>query len=118
MHLREVEPRLRTVDEPDGVEFPVDARMLGAADTWNLATALGDLDLAFTPAGTTGYDDLRRNATSVELGDGLVVRVASLPDVIRSKEAAGREKDRGQLPLLRRTLEEIRSRQPDRQRKI
>jgi len=116
--LRELRPRLRTADEPDGVEFPVDARVLGAADTWNLSTALGDLDLAFTPAGTTGYDDLRRNASSVDLGRGLVVRVASLADVIRSKEAAGREKDRAQLPLLRRTLEEIRGREADRHSKI
>jgi hypothetical protein len=114
--LRELEPRLRTADEPDGVAFPVDAQMLAGADTWNLSTVLGDLDVAFTPAGTAGFDDLRRSATSVELGDGLVVHVASLADVIRSKEAAGREKDRAQLPLLRRTLEAIR--EADRHRKI
>jgi hypothetical protein len=35
------------------------------------------------------------------------VAVASLSDVIRSKEAAGREKDRAVLPLLRRTEEEV-----------
>jgi hypothetical protein len=115
--LRELQPRLRTADEPDGVSFLVDARMLGEADTWNLSTALGDLDVAFSPAGTAGYDDLHRSATSVELGSGLVIRVASLADVIRSKEAAGREKDRAQLPLLRRTLEELRVRPADRQRK-
>jgi hypothetical protein len=34
-----------------------------------------------------------------------------LRDVIRSKEAAGRDKDVAQLPLLRRTLEQIRERQ-------
>jgi hypothetical protein len=45
------------------------------------------------------------------LGKGLVVTVASLRDVIRSKEAAGRDKDLAQLPLLRRTLEQIRERQ-------
>jgi hypothetical protein len=57
------------------------------------------------------------NAASVELGSGLVVRVASLADVIRSNEAAGREKDRPQLAFLRRTLEEIRAREINRQRK-
>ena len=36
--------------------------------------------------------------------------VASLADVIRSKEAANREKDRAQLPALRRTLEILRER--------
>jgi hypothetical protein len=115
--LRELEPRLRTADEPEGVSFPVEARMLATADTWNLTTRVGDLDLAFSPSGTHGYADLRRNATAIDLGSGLVVRVAALADVIRSKEAAGREKDRAQLPLMRRTLEEIRAGKPDRQRK-
>jgi hypothetical protein len=69
---------------------------------------LGDLDLAFSPSGTGGYHDLRRHAT---VGSGLVVRVAAPADVIRSNDAAGREKDRAQLPLLRRTLEEIRARE-------
>jgi hypothetical protein len=32
--------------------------------------------------------------------------LASLADVIRSKEAAGRERDRPVLPVLRRLLEE------------
>jgi hypothetical protein len=37
--------------------------------------------------------------------------VASLPDVIRSKEAAGRPKDLAQLPALRQTLELVRERE-------
>ncbi len=37
---------------------------------------------------------------------GVEVDVASLADVIRSKEAAGREKDRLVLPVLRRILDE------------
>jgi hypothetical protein len=44
------------------------------------------------------------------IGPGISVPVASLRDVIRSKEAAGRDKDLAQLPLLRRTLEQIRQR--------
>jgi hypothetical protein len=116
--LSEIEPRLRTASEPEGVPFPVDARLLAIAATWNLTTRLGELDIAFEPAGTRGYDDLRSGADTIELADGLLVQVASLADVIRSKEAAGREKDRAQLPLMRRTLEEIRAREADRQRKI
>ena len=73
-------------------------------------TPRGDLDLCFAPAGTGGYDDLRREASDEQLGRGLTVSVASLRDVIRSKEAAGRDKDLAQLPLLRRTLEQIRER--------
>jgi hypothetical protein len=63
------------------------------------------------PAGTTGYEDLRGDAFSVDLGTGTPVLMASLRDVIRMKEASAREKDRAQLPALRRTLELVRERQ-------
>lgn len=39
-------------------------------------------------------------ASSVEIGDGLVIRVASLDDVIASKRAANRPKDVAALPYL------------------
>jgi hypothetical protein len=55
--------------------------------------------------GTRGYDDLRRAATREHITDSLEVSVASLADVIRSKEAAGSEKDRAVLPILHRVLE-------------
>lgn len=106
--LRELGARLRSSTEPEGVAFPVDAEMLTGAEMWTLITSAGDLDLCFTPAGTRGYDDLRREASRERLGRGLIVTVASLRDVIRSKEAAGRDKDLAQLPLLRRTLAQIR----------
>jgi hypothetical protein len=115
--LTELDPRLRTSSGPEGLPFPVEPELLATAETWNLTTRLGELDLAFDPAGTGGYDDLRRDATLVELASGLTVAVASLADVIRSKEAAGREKDRAQLPLMRRTLEEIRMQDAERRSK-
>jgi hypothetical protein len=111
MALRELNARLRSPTELEGVSFPVDAETLTGADMWTLTTSAGDLDLCFTPAGTRGYDDLRREASRERLGRGLTVTVASLRDVIRSKEAAGHDKDIAQLPLLRRTLEQIRERQ-------
>ncbi len=43
-----------------------------------------------------------------ETPDRLHIMVASLGDVIRSKEAAGREKDRLALPRLRRLLDRLR----------
>jgi len=109
--LRELDAKLRSPSDPLGVAFPIETAMLGRATIWTLTTRVGDLDLVFSPAGTEGYEDLRRSATRFELGTGLTVWVASLADVIRSKEAAGREKDRMQLPLIRRTLEEIRRRE-------
>jgi hypothetical protein len=42
--------------------------------------------------------------------DDVPVMVASLADVIRSKEAANRPKDRAALPVLRRILEQQRRR--------
>ena len=103
--LDELQARIRAPEAPAGLPFDHDGRSLGDVDVWNLTTAQGELDLSFVPAGTTGFDDLRRGAVVVDL-DGGPVLVASLADVVRSKEAAGREKDRAALPILRRLLEE------------
>jgi hypothetical protein len=84
--------------------------MLGGNTVWTLETDAGDFDLVFEPAGTQGYEDLRRHALLLDLGAG-DVPVASLVDVIRSKEAVGRPKDQAQLPALRQTLEVIRDRE-------
>ena len=72
---------------------------------WNLVTDFGRLDLSFMPTGTRGYDDLARDAVHLTILD-VDVDVASLGDIVRSKEAADRDKDRLVLPVLRRILEE------------
>jgi hypothetical protein len=110
--LLEIHATLRTPGQP--VAFPIDARMLAVGEAWTLETSFGPLDLVFVPAGTQGYDDLRRDALLVDLGTERPVLVASIRDVIRMKEASNREKDRAQLPALRRTLELIRAREQDR----
>lgn len=107
--LRELDAKLRTLE--GAVAFPFDAKMLGGNDLWMLTTKFGSLDIVFDPAGTKGYDDLRRNAEALDLGSGAPVLVAHLSDVIRSKEAASRTKDLMQLPALRQTLEVIRKRE-------
>jgi len=106
--LKELRARLRSPSDKSGV--PLDANMLRTADLWTLTTSAGALDICFTPSGTRGYRDLRREALRTRVGHGVSVSVASLRDVIRSKEAAGRDKDLAQLSLLRRTLEQIRER--------
>ena len=65
----------------------------------NLVTTHGELDLNFTPSGTTGYEDFHADATTFDVGR-VQVQVASLADVIRSKTAAGRPKDFDALPEL------------------
>lgn len=110
--LTELDAKLRTPTEP--VPFPIEPKMLARGEAWALDTTFGSLDLVFTPAGTQGYEDLRRDALLVDLGTEKPALVASLRDVIRMKEASAREKDRMQLPALRRTLELIRRREQDR----
>lgn len=101
--LRDLNARVRTEDGPDGLPFACDAQTLASAQTWNLVTDAGDLDVAFQPSGVAGYSDLRKDAAFVQLYD-VTVPIASLSDVIRSKQAANRPKDQRVLPTLREIL--------------
>lgn len=87
----------------EALPFAHDAESLAAAGVWNLRTSFGDLDISMVPNGTSGYADLVRDSTSVE-AYGLAIPVASLADVIRSKQAANRPKDQRVLPVLREIL--------------
>jgi hypothetical protein len=108
--LTEMGARIRTGDAPDGLPFACDAAFLRQMKMVNLTTRFGDLDLSFEPSGTTGYEDLRQRAVHIKFQDGLSTEIASLEDIIRSKEAANREKDRLALPTLRLLLQQIRAR--------
>jgi hypothetical protein len=103
--LEELNARAWTPPEPQGTTFRHDAKSLGEVNVWNLVTDHGRLDLTFVPSGTSGYEDLSRDAGHFVILD-VGVDVASLADVIRSKEAAGRDKDLYVLPVLRRLLDE------------
>lgn len=101
--LRDLEARIRTDAVPDGLPFDHDGESLASAGVWNLQTRFGWLDISLVPNGTEGFDDLDRDAKDLEVM-GIHVRVASLADVIRSKQAAGRDKDKLVLPVLREIL--------------
>jgi predicted nucleotidyltransferase len=87
-----------------GIEFTAETLQLDRL--WILVTKYGPLDLVFDPAGSGGYKDLSSSAITIEI-DGLQVRVAAIEDIIRTKEATGREKDRRQLPMLRRLQQRL-----------
>lgn len=114
--LTELEAKVRA----EGVEplpFNHDGASLQDASIWNLTTKFGDLDISTTPSGTTGYQDLRRDALAVSLRS-VEFAIASLADVVRSKDAAGRNKDKLVLPVLRELVaEETKARAQSRRRK-
>ncbi|MCS5734868.1 hypothetical protein [Herbiconiux daphne] len=101
--LRELGARIYTSEEPAGLPLNHTGTSLGESAVWNLATKFGQLDISFVPDGTTGYDDLKRDAVTGDI-HGVTVRVASLADIIRSKQAANRPKDQRVLPTLREIL--------------
>lgn len=101
--LRDLRARLRHPDIPEGLPFSLDAASLAGSVFWNLTTPHGELDLCFTPAGTTGYSALAPDAVRLNLG-GVEVTVASLADIVCSKSAANRPKDQRALPVLRELL--------------
>jgi hypothetical protein len=91
---------------PPNVPFRLDAKTLAAGDHFTFSTRVCALDCLATPAGTDGYSDLDRHATNEDL-DGLVVRVASVDDLIRMKRAAGRPQDRVAIEWLTALRDEL-----------
>jgi len=102
--LHELEARVRSADDAEGLPFDHDGPSLGRARVRSLTSPYGEFDLSFVPSGTEGYEDLARNAQVIE-SHGEAVPVADLNDVIRSKEAAGRPKDIVHLPILIQTAQ-------------
>lgn len=101
--LRELKAKVYTEPIPEGLAFDCSAKSLARAQTCNLVTAAGRLDVAFEPAGTDGYANLARTAERFE-AFGVRFLAASIVDIIRSKEATGRARDRDDVALLRAML--------------
>jgi hypothetical protein len=103
-NLRRLSDALADLGAPD-VEPPT-------AEPLALSTPRGDLRIVPVPAGTRGYDDLRRAANREPLGRGVRPSVASPGDLARMLASLGREEDTEKLHQLRRLieLERVRSR--------
>lgn len=70
----------------------VDEESLGSERVLHLRTPMGELKIVPEPAGTRrGFNDLRRGATLEHVGEGLRLRVASVPDLARMSAALAHE---------------------------
>jgi hypothetical protein len=104
--LREAEAKLVAPEAPEPVAFPIDAHSLNQFEVPTWRTAYGDLDVVVgTPTTKRGvlasYRDLADRATKAD-AFGVTILVASLDDVIESKQALARESDLVALPELHR----------------
>jgi hypothetical protein len=70
-----------------------------------LRTDAGELKIVPEPAGTRGYDDLRRRATREPIGRGLRPSVASPDDHARMLAALDRQQDQVPLQTMQRLIE-------------
>jgi hypothetical protein len=82
---------------------PLDLRSLDEPVV-ELETRAGELKLVPEPAGTGGYDDLRRRADREPLGRGLRPQVASTDDLARMLGALDHEPSDERLLRLRRLM--------------
>ena len=86
-------------------EIGADVPAFDADAPATIVTPLGDVTVVLTPAGTRGWDDLRRAANREPLGHGLRPSVASPGDLARMLAASDRDEDAPKLRRLRRLIE-------------
>jgi hypothetical protein len=110
--LNELGARFRSPGLESGFPPPArwDDKSFGASTSLSLVTKHGWLDVWFRPDGTRGYRDLFEHAAEAGFR-GVRVRVADLDDIIRSKAAAGRDRDLQAIPHLRELQQRRRQRE-------
>lgn len=99
--IRPFRPRLRGVEESVPFAFTASALLRGC--NFTLATDAGDIDLLGHITGVGDYEAMTASAVSIAMF-GCPVLVMDLTDIIKSKKAAGRPKDKAVLPVLEETL--------------
>ncbi len=111
--LEDLDAQLRAGDE--SFPFSHDAEFLARMSVLTLTCEYGNFDVCREPIGIVGgYEELAKRAHTVVLsvdGETLRVRCADLADIVRSKQAADRPKDREVLELLVAQLEDRDTRQ-------
>lgn len=89
---------------PSGLPFVWDERTLRNGTVFTLATDLGPIDLLAEVAGVGAYDQAKAHSVVVDVFDRRVSTL-DLAALIRSKRAAGRERDLAALLELESLLE-------------
>jgi hypothetical protein len=90
---------------PDGRPVDLAGIDFDAEPLLHLQTDHGQLGLVPVPAGTRGYDDVRRGSGREALGRGLRVSVAGPGDLLRMLNALGREADPVLVDVMRHVTE-------------
>jgi len=84
---------------PPGLPFILDEQSILNGDSFTLSTDLGPLALLATPDGPRGFPDLATHRETYEVGDKLLVDVASIDDLIRMKRASSTQSMRARKDL-------------------
>lgn len=102
--LRSVNARLRGVDQD--LPFILDEETLAAGSNFTFVTDIGDIDVLAQPSGIESFEALFDAADTVDLG-GFEIRLASLDDLVRMKQAAHRPKDMKEVEILLAIRDEV-----------
>jgi len=101
----------RIVAAPRKIRFEIgpdlEREIVNGKDFVQIKTGPFDVDLVFAPDGISSFADAKTRG----LNEG-IFRVANLRDIIASKRASGRQKDRIELPLLESFRSEFEKRHP------
>jgi hypothetical protein len=84
---------------PGSQGMQIDAKALPRANLWQFSTRHGPIDVLHDAPGAPPYDDLRRRALVVKLGE-LTLAVAGRDDLISMKRACARPADLEDLAVL------------------
>lgn len=98
--LTELNARLRGVDADKLDIDPTDPQVLISGASFTMDTDAGPLDFLNDVPGAAAYDEMRSRARQANAG-GTTVWVVGYKDLIRMKEASGREQDLLDIHQLR-----------------
>jgi hypothetical protein len=84
---------------PGSEDLKIDAKMLPRETLWQFTTRHGGIDVVHDAPGAPPFDDLRKRALQIRLGD-LRLSVASRDDLISMKRASARPIDLEDIAAL------------------